>query len=236
VVWGEDITSLNPDRRDYTLGYDTSAVMKRTMLREVITSLRKGKWLTQEKEDLTDDELISDLLSDDSDASLKDARITNVIEFGRIVHAEMSALMDAARRGTAVKGLTLYCTTFPCHMCARHIIAAGVRRVIYIEPYPKSLAKELYQSEILVDDELSTGLRGVRFEPFVGVAPRRYAEWFTMGKRKDDYGFAVPDAGSAKLRKVAVNQVMPSSQEEQAHVERLLVLINIKPVKEAQND
>jgi deoxycytidylate deaminase len=31
--------------------------------------------------------------------------------------------------------------SFPCHMCARHIIATGLREVVYIEPYPKSVAK-----------------------------------------------------------------------------------------------
>jgi deoxycytidylate deaminase len=75
----------------------------------------------------------------------------NVIEFGRAVHAEMAALMDSARRGVPVKNATLYCTTFPCHLCARHIVAAGIRRVVYIEPYPKSLAAQLYPDSIAVE-------------------------------------------------------------------------------------
>lgn len=61
------------------------------------------------------------------------------------MHAEMFAITDAARRGLSVRDATLYCTTFPCHMCARHIIASGIRKVVYIEPYPKSMAKGALQ-------------------------------------------------------------------------------------------
>ncbi|MEJ7655371.1 MAG: deaminase [Chloroflexia bacterium] len=46
------------------------------------------------------------------------------------MHAEMSALLDAGRRGVPVQGATLYTTTFPCHNCARHIVGAGIDRVV----------------------------------------------------------------------------------------------------------
>ncbi|MDN3612645.1 hypothetical protein QWZ16_23945 [Vibrio ostreicida] len=26
---------------------------------------------------------------------------------------------------------------FPCHNCAKHIVASGIKRVVYVEPYPK---------------------------------------------------------------------------------------------------
>ena len=45
---------------------------------------------------------------------LAGTRVASIIEFGKIVHAEMSAITDAARRGLSVKDATLYCTTFPC--------------------------------------------------------------------------------------------------------------------------
>ena len=44
-------------------------------------------------------------------------------------HAEMEALLSCARSGVSTRGATLYSTTFPCHNCAKHIIAAGVARV-----------------------------------------------------------------------------------------------------------
>ncbi len=121
---------------------------------------------------------------------LKGSRADSLLEFGRIVHAEMAAIMEAARRGVAVLNGRLYCTTFPCHMCARHIIASGIREVIYIEPYPKSLAKELYRDMICVDDDVADD-NAVKFRPFVGVAPLKFIDLFQAGVRKDEKGRAI---------------------------------------------
>lgn len=51
------------------------------------------------------------------------------------IHSEMNALMKAARDGRPTKGTTLYCTHSPCPNCAKHIIAAGVIEVIYLNDY-----------------------------------------------------------------------------------------------------
>lgn len=84
-------------------------------------------------------------------------------------------------------------TTFPCHNCAKHIIAAGVEKVVYIEPYPKSKAIEFYPEEISTDPG-DFGKKLV-FVPFSGVGPRRYIDLFAMTsskwgkkKRKNDDG------------------------------------------------
>ena len=82
----------------------------------------------------------------------------------------------------------MYVTTFPCHDCAKQIIATGLHRVVYIEPYTKSLAQEFYDKQIDVDGSNASPYT-VKFEPFVGVAPRRYRELFAMGAaRKDPAG------------------------------------------------
>src|SRR5205807_7878392 len=112
--------------------------------------------------------------------------VASLLEFGRIVHAEMAAICDAAMRGVPIRDSTLYCTTFPCHMCARHIIAAGISRVVYIEPYPKSRAKKLYKRAIQVDQDRSADQDAVKFEAFVGVAPTRFLDLVEMISRKDD--------------------------------------------------
>lgn len=83
--------------------------------------------------------------------SLKKTEIGDLIEFSRAVHAEMDAILSAARSGRSTVGGRLFVTTFPCHYCARHIIAAGVHEVQYIEPYPKSQALELHQDAIEQD-------------------------------------------------------------------------------------
>jgi deoxycytidylate deaminase len=113
--------------------------------------------------------------------------VSEITEFGRSVHAEMDALISAGRSGVSFRGATLYTTTFPCHTCARHIVAAGIERVVYIEPYPKSLAGELHADAIrLVGDELARpqphGVKDNRipFEPFLGIGPRRYFDLFSL--------------------------------------------------------
>ena len=47
------------------------------------------------------------------------------------IHAEMNALMYAARKGIPVEGSTLYCSMQPCHNCLKHMLSAGVKRVVY---------------------------------------------------------------------------------------------------------
>lgn len=73
------------------------------------------------------------------------------------------------------------------HDCAKHIVAAGIKRVVYVEAYPKSLAVELHDDSVVVDDPCCADAR-VSFEPFVGVAPRLYERLFAMDLRKDDNG------------------------------------------------
>jgi deoxycytidylate deaminase len=102
-------------------------------------------------------------------------------EYGRVVHAEMCAICDAARLGRSVKGSILFCTTFPCHNCTKHLLAAGIGRVIYMEPYPKSKAKELHEHEIEIEQEREGR---VSFLPFLGISPARYRDIFQKGKRK----------------------------------------------------
>src|SRR4029077_14612650 len=84
-------------------------------------------------------------------ARLKGSRLTNLTEFVRAVHAEMEAILSAARTGVSTRRAILYCTTFPCHNCAKHIIDAGIKRVVYIEPYAKSLSSTLHEDAISLE-------------------------------------------------------------------------------------
>jgi cytidine deaminase len=86
-------------------------------------------------------------------------------------------------------------------------VAAGIQRVVYIEPYPKSLAPELYLDSIAVDQRrpkvfTGAGVTGyVSFESFVGVAPRQYMDCFLMGERKTKEGdVTVPNKATAVPR------------------------------------
>ncbi len=116
-------------------------------------------------------------------AELRTGGLKDLTEFGRAVHAEMNALLNAASRGVAVGGATLHTTTFPCHNCARHLIGAGIVRVVFIEPYTKSRAEQLHaDSATIAQSQVDS--RKVAFEPFVGVAPRRYLEFFDAAGRE----------------------------------------------------
>jgi len=53
----------------------------------------------------------------------------------RTVHAEHNCVLQAARRGIATDGSTMYTTHYPCFDCCKVIIQAGVQRVIFEIPY-----------------------------------------------------------------------------------------------------
>jgi deoxycytidylate deaminase len=60
-----------------------------------------------------------------------------LLDVCRAVHAEEAAILQAAKLGSsALRGTTLYTTTFPCLLCCKSIINAGIKKVIYREPYP----------------------------------------------------------------------------------------------------
>ena len=107
--------------------------------------------------------------------AIRGTRIKSLIEFCRAVHAEMDAIMSLARAGTRLpKEATLFTTTYPCHNCARHIVGAGISRLVYLEPYAKSMAITLHSDSIAdnLPPEKSKGL--VQFVPYEGVSPRLY--------------------------------------------------------------
>lgn len=130
----------------------------------------------------------SHIISLVSERAISPTRLVNLIEFGRCVHAELAALTDAARRGISVQDAVLYVTTFPCHECTRNIVAAGIDRVVYVEPYGKSLATKLYNKRSV---DFHTGPPGrkladdrMHFVPFVGIAPRCFEILFDWIDRK----------------------------------------------------
>ena len=59
-------------------------------------------------------------------------------------HAEQNAILQAAKIGIAIDGATLYCTHQPCSVCAKMIVNAGIRRVIYDQGYPDSFTLEIF--------------------------------------------------------------------------------------------
>lgn len=176
--------SEEPDFRDFQTGEDSNDRHKLLVLKNVLEQLQKHEWLSQEKAQKNLEELADELVAT---GVYRSTYIRDLIEFGRCVHAEMYALTDCIRRGISVRGCVLYVTTFPCHGCTRHIIASGISKVVFIEPYAKSLGPVLHSDAIEV--EPSGGTNKIPFIPFVGVSPSLYFDLFRMpDSRKDSDG------------------------------------------------
>ena len=65
-------------------------------------------------------------------------------ELCRGLHAEQNAIIQAAVHGVAIKDAVLYCTHYPCSLCAKMLVNAGVRTLVLATNYPDDLAKELF--------------------------------------------------------------------------------------------
>ena len=77
-------------------------------------------------------------------------------ELCRGIHAEQNAILQAAFHGLSIKDATLYCTTQPCSICAKLLINAGIRKVIYLAGYEDSMATEMLSD---------AGIEVVQFTP-----------------------------------------------------------------------
>ena len=163
---------------DYLRGYDSNERERNKILAGVIQALVPS----ENDESVQLEPAARASLIAKYETLLEGTGILALTEFGRAVHAEMSALMSCARAGVTPIGGTLYCTTFPCHNCAKHIVASGLRSVVYVEPYPKSKAKDLHDDAISLPDEEEVDSRDtrVRFRAFEGIGPRRFLDLFSL--------------------------------------------------------
>lgn len=202
TYWADEVF----DAREYKLATDSNDKRKNELLAEVVEILKS------EKEEL----------SIEQKRRLDKSQFMDALEYGRIVHAEMSAISDAARLGISVQDATIYCTTFPCHMCAKHIVASGIAKVVFLEPYPKSLTSDLHSDSVKIEG-MSRGPYGkfpaVEFSPFFGITPRRYREFFSRTKRKTGSDFE-PYRSAEPQPMVKVN-LAPILESEKITIETL---------------
>lgn len=64
-------------------------------------------------------------------------------ELCRGVHAEQNAVVQAAYFGTSIKDSTIYTTNFPCVMCTKILLNAGIIEIVYKDDYIDPLSKEI---------------------------------------------------------------------------------------------
>lgn len=82
-----------------------------------------------------------------------------ILDNCRALHAEENAIVNLARNGRSVplERCTLYTTTYPCRLCANKIVNLGIKRVVYLEPYPDAEAKLILREDD-VQDEFFEGI------------------------------------------------------------------------------
>ncbi|MBS4088105.1 anti-phage dCTP deaminase [Pseudomonas rustica] len=160
-------SSPDEDRRCWNLngGFCSNDQEKRVMSNAIVDLLTREGLIEEDKR-----EQVYQVIR-------KKSQLKSLIEFSRAVHAEMHALLSAGSTdGGKIRGGKLFVTTYPCHSCARHIVAAGVREVYFLEPYRKSLATKLHEDAIT---ENENEIDKVRVMPFDGVAPSRFLRFFS---------------------------------------------------------
>lgn len=209
TYWSDDEVEQH---RDFEEGRDGNHDRKVRILHDLVERMAGLDLLSERLKALgsTSDQVLH--LLDQSE--IADSKMMDIIEFGRIIHAEMSAITDAARLGRPVKGGVLFTTTFPCHICAKHIVSSGISKVVYLEPYPKSHAKDLHSDSITFST--AEAKQKVLFEPFIGISPRRYRDIFEKGKRKDGDGKAVRWNGGKPAPRVEDRSAAYIENEEPA--------------------
>lgn len=176
TYWEND----DPDHRDFVYGIDSSYEYRNQIVQEFLEALSNAENISAETkaflETQSSEEELLKFIGSNKDL-FKGTRVMNLIEFGRSIHGEVSAISEAAKLGIAIQGATMYVTVFPCHLCSRYIIASGIAKIVFIEPYPKSLTTDLYGSEIALSPTCECNDK-IIMNPFIGIAPRIYRRVF----------------------------------------------------------
>jgi len=78
-------------------------------------------------------------------------------ELCRGLHAEQNAILQAAAFGVSLKGGDCYCTHQPCVTCAKMLINAGIKRVVFMGDYPDELSVEMLKEGKIMLERLEIG-------------------------------------------------------------------------------
>ncbi|MBW4009286.1 deoxycytidylate deaminase [Moraxella osloensis] len=159
--------------RDYRVGEDSNQMERDKIVNEIFENIVSKFNFYFNEEDTLHKENKKNLKKIISESPLK-----FITEYGRVVHAEMDAILSCSRTNNSTIGTSMFVTTFPCHNCAKHIISSGIKEVFFIEPYPKSKALKLWKDSITIDNQENK----LSFKPFVGVGPKSFLDLFSMSQ------------------------------------------------------
>lgn len=107
-----------------------------------------------------------DLEVDNPESTKIVSKNIKLLELCRSLHGEESAILNLVGRSIDLDGSTMYVTTYPCNLCANKIVQAGIKKVVYFEPYPVEEAKKIFQEA------------DVKTEPFEGVTFRSFFKFY----------------------------------------------------------
>lgn len=180
ILHGETVISMgmnaHPTEPSNSPAFDSSLTDVRQLILDTLNQLGDSCLTESVRTALSEnpDAVVDSLMT----GRLKGSRIASLTEFQPTVHAEMAAILEVIKSGKSLEaGSVVYVTTFPCHGCTKHLLRLGLD-VRYIEPYPKGRAQAMYGVDAVA-----------AFQPFTGVAPRRYQLLFTATEdRKDIWG------------------------------------------------
>ncbi|MCD8740746.1 deaminase [Mucilaginibacter roseus] len=190
------------DNRCITSGLCSNDLKKDDLTEDIVKALVSDKELKHSLFNDIDITPETSLFKSIQSIIRKNSKVKDLIEFSRSVHAEMHAIIIGSQLGgrRMIDG-KLFCTTYPCHNCARHIIVAGIKEIYYIEPYKKSLGTILHEDALTEDENSPNKTKILMFD---GVAPRRYLEFFSLkSPRKDNEG---------KIIKIEKTKISPKTR------------------------
>ena len=187
--------------RDYKLGFDSNQREKQLIINEILDNIKSEFNSIFNSENLEHKNNIKKL-----EQIISKSPIRDITEYGRVLHAEMDAILACGRTNNSTIGSTIFVTTFPCHNCAKHILASGIEKVFFIEPYPKSKALQLWEDSMTLKD-ITEEPNKLTFNPFVGVGPRSFLDLFSISQgygreilRKQEGNTIKWDSSKATLR------------------------------------
>lgn len=207
--YGGNLYSSNSeiDHRCFNHEFCSNDIQKDNVVENIVQSIINNKKLLQLKKIPN----IAGLLKENIRNNTK---VKDLIEFSRSVHAEMHAIIQGAlTTGDKIINGRLFCTTYPCHNCSRHIIAAGIKEVYYIEPYVKSLCLTLHEDAMTENEDSNNKVKILIFD---GVSPKKYLSFFTnFAERKTKGKLIKKDLKTIKPKTSKSLQAL-STLEEQA--------------------
>ena len=75
------------------------------------------------------------------------------------IHAEMNAILFAAKNGISIDAAEMYCTLHPCNHCLKNLIQSGIKKIYYIEEYPRTV-----KDKRLLEHALAMGIEIEKIE------------------------------------------------------------------------